>query len=424
MSSQPVAVSAISSRSRDPAFPLRTRLLLAATGSISAALVAAGLGFVALFEHHVERRIGAELETFLNQIIANLALGADGRIRLAQAPAEPRFERPLSGLYWQVQDERRPTLLRSRSLSDVVIELPGDEAPPGDIHRHTLAGPADQTLLVRERQIILQPEAEARQVRIAVAVDRRALIAARSALAADILPYLALLAGILMLAAWLQVRIGLAPLDALRRGVMAIRSGAQRRLSGEYPEEVMPLVEDMKGLLDAQERAIERARAWTADLAHGLKTPLMVLTADAQRLREQGNTPVADDLDQLAETMPRRIDRELIRARVRSQVQRRQARVEVGEVIERIVRTLRRTPRGAQLDWTIQVPAPVIASMLPDGLSELLSNLLGNATQWADKGDRGLGLRQRPREHPDRGRRAGCPGRPAGEAGPARCEAR
>jgi signal transduction histidine kinase len=365
---------------------LRARLLLAAIGSISAALVAAGLGFVALFEHHVERRIGAELETHLNQIIANLALGAGGRISLAQAPAEPRFERPLSGLYWQIQDEARPTLLRSRSLWDAVIELPSDEAAPGAIHRHTLAGPADQTLLVRERQIILRPEAEARRVRITVAVDRRELIAARNAFAADILPYLALLAGVLVLAAWLQVRIGLVPLDALRRGVMAIRSGAQRRLSGQYPEEVMPLVEEMNGLLDAQERAIERARAWTADLAHGLKTPLMVLTADAQRLREQGNTPVADDLDQLAETMRRRIDRELIRARVRSQVQTRQARVEVGEAVERIVRTLRRTPRGAQLDWTIQVPERLAAAMLPDDLAELLGNLLENATQWADKG--------------------------------------
>ncbi len=364
---------------------LRTRLLLAAAVSICAALVAAGAGFATLFEHHVERRIGAELETLLNQIIAKLRLGEDGRIRLGQAPAEPRFEQPLGGLYWQVRDETRPTLLRSRSLWDAVIELPGDEVAPGAVHRHTLAGPAGQTLLVRERQITLRPGAEAHRVRIAVAVDGGELIAARNAFAADMFPYLALLAGVLMLAAWLQVRIGLAPLDALRRGVMAIRSGAQPRLRSRYPEELMPLVEELNGLLEAQEQTIERARAWTADLAHGLKTPLMVLSADAQRLREQGNTPVAEDLDRLAETMRRRIDRELIRARIRSQPQTRQAQVEVGEAIERIVRTLRRTPRGSRLEWAVQVPEPVVAAMLPDDLAELLGNLLENATQWAER---------------------------------------
>lgn len=364
---------------------LRFRLLIASVVSVAGALLIAGLSLVALFERHVERRMGSELETYLNQIVANIGVAFDGRITFTHDLADPRFRQPLSGLYWQIQDDERPTLLRSRSLWDYVIELPGDELAFGAVHQHTLPGPAEQVVLVRERQIIFQPKTKERRLRIAVAVDQHDLLAARNAFAADMLPYLAMMAAVLVMAAWIQVRIGLAPLDAVRRGVTAIRSGAQRRLSRAYPDEVMPLVDEMNGLLEAQEQAIERARAWTADLAHGLKTPLMVLTSDSQRLREQGSTVIADDLEQLAETMRRRVDRELIRARVRSGIQIRQARADSAEAINRIVRTLKRTPRGAALEWTVQAPNEASAAILPDDLTELLGNLLENATKWAYK---------------------------------------
>jgi signal transduction histidine kinase len=146
----------------------------------------------------------------------------------------------------------------------------------------------------------------------------------------------------------------------------------------------MPLVEEMNGLLDAQEQAIEDARAWTADLAHGLKTPLTVLTSDAQRLRERGETEIAEDLEQLAETVRRRVDRELIRARVRTGSRAKQPRADVSETLHRLVRTLRRTPRGARLDWTLEAEEPALAPILPDDIAEMLGNLLENASKWAN----------------------------------------
>ena len=362
---------------------LRFRLLITSAVSISAALIIAGFGLVFLFQHHVERRIDAELETHLRQIIANMSFTDSGRITSTRDLADPRFRQPLSGLYWQIQDEGRPTILRSRSLWDAVMELPGDRLAPGIVHRHALSGPAGQSLLVRERQIMFGPPSEARRLRVAVAIDKRDLLSARHAFARDILPYLGVLALVLILAAWFQVKIGLVPLDAVRRGVSAIRSGASVRLAAEYPDEVTPLVEEMNALLHAQALAIERARAWTADLAHGLKTPLMVLSADSQRLRALGNTTIADDLDQLADTMRRRVDRELIRARVRSGVRLQQARADTGGLVERVVRTLRRTPAGADLNWTVQAPDGLFAMIVPDDLAELVGNLLENATKWA-----------------------------------------
>jgi signal transduction histidine kinase len=362
---------------------LRFRLLVAALVSVSAALLIAGISLILIFENHVEQRVASELDTYLNQITASVGVTDQGRIAFGRELADPRFQKPLSGLYWQIQDEERPTLLRSRSLWDSVIKLPEDELTLGAVHEHLLSGPAGQTLLVRERQFLLLPDTETHRVRIAVAVDKQGLIDARNAFASDMLPYLTVMAVLLLVAAWVQVRIGLAPLDEVRREVTEIRSGMISRLGHNYPAEVMPLVEEMNALLAAREQAVERARAWTADLAHGLKTPLMVLSADSQRLRDEGNTAIANDLDQLAETMRRRVDRELIRARVRSSAQMRSARADVLDVVDGVVRTLKRSPDGAALQWFVEGPQGAEAAIQSDDLTELLGNLLENAAKWA-----------------------------------------
>ncbi|WP_295383768.1 HAMP domain-containing sensor histidine kinase [uncultured Thiodictyon sp.] len=375
---------------------LRFRLLLAAALSTGLALLAAWVGLTALFEHHVERRVEAELDATLDQILSHLDTTPEGRIRFDRPLADPRFQAPLSGLYWQIEDRVRSTVLRSRSLWDAVLKLPEDEFPAGALRKLVLAGPGAQSLLVLERRIIYRVGAEDRRLRVAVGLDRREIIAARRHFGVDMLPYLALLGAFLVLAAWVQVRIGLAPLDEVRLGVRAIRDGDMRRLPAIYPDEVLPLTEEVNILLEAQERAIERARAWTADLAHGLKTPLVVLAADAERLRGLGQCEVAEDIDSLAQAMRRRVDRELIRARVRSRGEVTRAgsavgagwgatpaRADLAVTLGMVVRALERTPNGERLSWELDCPAPLPVPILPDDLAELLGNCLENASNWA-----------------------------------------
>ncbi|MBK5963962.1 histidine kinase [Thiocystis minor] len=362
---------------------LRVRLWIGAAVSITVALLVAGVGLVTLFERHVERRIGDELRRELNQLAAAITITPAGTVNLIREPLDPRFEQPLSGLYWQIDSDGQPGLLRSRSLWDAMIALPTDLLEPGGVHTHELAGPAGQWLLVRERRIRMQASGHSRVLRLAVGQNRAELTAARNAFAADMRPYLGLIVLLLALATLVQIQTGLAPLESVRRGVGAIRSGQDRRLADDYPDEVMPLVTEVNALLDARAQAVERARAWTADLAHGLKTPLSALVADAQRLRQDGHPTLADDLEQLATTMRRRVDRELIRARVRSGAATHQARVEVVDTIGRLLRTLRRTPDGERLEWQIDAPPAAYAALMPDDLLELLGNLLENAAKWA-----------------------------------------
>lgn len=362
---------------------LRFRLLAAAAVSVSLALIAAAFGLVLLFEHHVERRLDHELETDLRQLIARIELDADGRIHISSELSDPRFEEPISGWYWQIQDDKRLMLLRSRSLWDAKLDLPKDQLDLGVVHRHVLVGPVDQSLMVREQQVIMHPQAEARRLRVAVAMDRSELLTARQAFSADMLPYLALLALALMGATWVYVRMGLSPLDHVRQGVLAISSGDAQRLTDEFPDEVMPLVDEINELLMARDDAVERARAWTADLAHGLKTPLTALGADAQQLRNTGHTDMAENLDQLAQSMRRRVDRELIRARLRTAGVLVPRHTDMVAAAKGVIATLVRTPLGSRLSWHTELPESLEVGMARDDLTELLGNLMDNASKWA-----------------------------------------
>ena len=296
---------------------LRLRLLTMALLSIAAALVVSGFGLVILFQLHVEQRVDNELETYVRQIAGAIEFGRAGEIKLARSPADPRFELPLSGLYWQVVDDANQETLRSRSLWDTRLALPPDALDAATAHRHLLRGPNHAMLIVRERSVTYTTAGGKRTFRIAAAIDSAEVRAAGRAFAGDLAPSLVLLGVALLVASWLQVKVGLRPLEAMRRGVGAIRSGARARLPDDYPDEVTPLAEEVNNLLNAQDKAIERARTSAGDLAHALKTPLTVLGADARLLRARGESAIAQNIEDLALTMRRHIERALANARLR-----------------------------------------------------------------------------------------------------------
>jgi signal transduction histidine kinase len=356
---------------------LRLRLLLAAALSVLAALALSAFGLTLLFERHVERRVDAELGVFLDQIVAGLDRAADGSLALTLELADPRFEEPLSGLYWQVR--AGDTVLASRSLWDATLVLPQDELPDKAVHRHLVPGPGKATLIVLERSVTLPDRLGGGILRAAVAVDAAETASATRAFAVDLLPYIGVLAVFLIAAAYAQVAVGLQPLAAVRRRLADIRGGRQRRLGQAFPDEIQPLAGEVDALLDARERQAEKARARAGDLAHGLKTPLQVLAGSVDRLRAKGEEDVAQDIALVAGTMRRQVDHELAHARMAAAGP--DATADVGLVVERLIAVLGRTPAGSRLDWIVEIPAGTVARMDADDLAEALGNLLENAAR-------------------------------------------
>ncbi|MDH6261236.1 HAMP domain-containing sensor histidine kinase [Bradyrhizobium sp. BR13661] len=362
---------------------LRLRLVAGGIVAILVALAVSGAALIVLFERHVSRTLAQELDVHLKQLLSNIDVDSQGKLALMQPPVDPRFADPLSGLYWQLGDDHGQ-LLRSRSLWDSAVELPADRLSPGETHQHEAAGPGGQRVLVAERAITLSAGGKPVTIRLAVAEDLSRVSEASSAFAKDLSIALAILGCVLALATWVQVGVGLHPLIALRSEVADIRAGRIRHLPSSVPTEVQPLVEEVNALIDAQEHEIERSRGRAADLAHGLKTPLAALAADASRLRERGERVIASDIEAVGETMGRHVDRELARARARGRTRGSAATSAVVKpLVESIVATLVRTPEGRGVKFENLVVQDLCLPIDRTDLAEVLGNLIENGARHA-----------------------------------------
>ncbi|MCU0731774.1 MAG: HAMP domain-containing histidine kinase [Hyphomonas sp.] len=351
--------------------------------AIIGALVLAGIGLTYLFDRHIMRSLGDDLEVHLRQLLAAVELNAAGQPQLRREPADPRFNEPLSGLYWQLGTVSG-VASRSRSLWDTALRLPPDEQAPGEVHYHRLAGPAQTELLSVERTVFLTANGERMPVRAAVAADLARIKQARRDFVRELVPSLALLATALAAAAWVQIGLGLRPLVRIREGIAAIRTGRSGALEGAVPSEVEPLMHEINHLISAQEKDLERARGRAADLAHGLKTPLSALSSDVRALRARGENDIANRIEQVGEAMRRHIERELARARIRGKRGfQAQGTTAVLPLLESLVAIQRRTSAGERIDFVVEVDGGSTVAMDKADLAEVLGNLLENAGRHA-----------------------------------------
>jgi signal transduction histidine kinase len=357
---------------------IRLRLLAAAAVAIGIALVVAEVGLTYLFERHIERSVDADLGVHLRQLIAAISLAA-GKVAIGQQPGDPRFDQPFSGLYWQIETPDGTLLLASRSLWDGRLALPKGTNAVGGPEYSEITGP-DGALL---RALVRAVNVANTNLRVTVAIDHRQLTDASREFAVDLVPAMAILAVLLIAAVWIQVAVGLKPFDRLRIAVSDIIQGRSRRLPIEVPREVRPLADEINRLLEAQEHVLAKARTRAADLAHGLKTPLQVLAADIRTLRRKGETEIADEINEVAETLRRHVDRELARARIGTAAATAARESSFHDIANRVVNVLQRTPRGQALDFAIEAPDALMVPLDEADLAETIGNLAENASRFA-----------------------------------------
>ena len=186
-----------------------------------------------------------------------------------------------------------------------------------------------------------------------------------------------------MAAGYAVVRSGLAPFKEMRRRLADVQGGATRQLLGDYPAEVEPLVRDLNGLLAHHEAAASRAIAKAGDLAHGLKTPLAVLTHEAERARAAGHADLAAAIAEQVERMRRQIEYHLAHARAAASGATPGVHAAVADSAAGLARTLLRLHADRGLAIDVRVPADLTVRCQREDLDEMLGNLLDNACKWA-----------------------------------------
>ena len=362
---------------------IRTRFIIVSLISVTTALSFASWFLVALFADNYEKRIDTELTSHINRLAGALEFTPEGNLKTPESPADNRFYKAYGGLYWQIDDAARHTELRSPSLFDYALPLPADRHTVGAIHRYHLKGPEGGDVIVQERVLQFAAAGGPRVIRIAVAIDASVLDNAKGDFARAIIPYVAALAVFLVAMSVAQLMIGLRPLSTIASDLDDVRERRSQTLPGTYPRELSGLVGQLNRLLLAQASAIDKARSRASDLAHGLKTPLTILSNNAQKLEDKGETEMAGELDHLARQMLAHVNHELARARIAHSPEQRRSDADAPRLIADLIRTLKRTEDGERLDWVTDVPQTLMLPLDPNDFRDLIGNLLENASKWA-----------------------------------------
>ena len=311
------------------------------------------------------------LDAILKTVIASVEVGPGGTLAMTRPLGDPRFDRLYSGWYWQLTAADGQQL-RSRSLWDAAL------APQGggpDLQVRSMTGPNGEPLLVVERDIRFAGQAEATHV--LVAGDRREVSDGVRRFDLLLAVSLGLLGLGVMIAIVLQVRFGLRPLRDLAVDLRAVREGDAPRLSGRYPVEVAPLADGFNEVLDRDAALIERARTHVGNLAHALKTPLAVVSAELQGDGDRST------MQAQLQAMRRMIEHHLARARSSVGAGRFAPRVPVRPVAEAAAAVLAKVHRDRGLAFDIAVADGVAFRGHREDLEEILGNLMENACKWA-----------------------------------------
>lgn len=350
-------------------------------------LVASGLILSTLFRDHVRQQFVERLTADLDQVMAKLEVDARGLPSLDPSQlSDPRWTRPHSGLYWQVDGAGsggQPGLLRSRSLWDEDLDAPRDHPAMGELHVHEVLNHGGRPLLLIERG--LQADGAKQPWRVMVASDMASMQQATGRFNTVLVWSLLLLLLLLTAGALLQVTLGLAPLGRLREALGALRDGRTQRLTGHYPDEVQPLVDDLNGVLDRQDEMLARARAQAGNLAHALKTPLTILGQGASQAVDSPsalNELPALVIDQV-HVARRHVDWHLARSRAAAAQGAMGLRAPLRPVVDGLVRVMQKVHADKALAVKADIDAKLTFAGEPQDLQEMLGNLLDNACKAA-----------------------------------------
>lgn len=193
--------------------------------------------------------------------------------------------------------------------------------------------------------------------------------------------FMGFLALVALVTGFTVVRAGFSPFTELRRRLADVERGTERQLLGDYPAEIQPLVSDLNALLAHRDDAVRRAIAKAGDLAHGLKTPLAVMSQEAERAAAAGHADLAAVLAEQVERMRRQIEYHLAHARAAAGSSSG-ARCAVGGSARPLARTLLRLHAERGLTIDVLVPDDHVVRCQREDLDEMLGSLLDNACKW------------------------------------------
>jgi two-component system OmpR family sensor kinase len=186
----------------------------------------------------------------------------------------------------------------------------------------------------------------------------------------------------------------LKPLESLAAAVKSRSPTSLRPLDSRVPQEIEPVVASLNDLLARLTRALELQRAFVADAAHALRTPLTALNLQIQ-LAERADTPEerAAALATVKDGVSRAthlVEQLLTLARQEPEAaDRPMTTIDLGELASEVVAAYAALAEAKNVDLGLsRRDEGVVVTGERDALRTLLSNLVDNALRYTPSGGR------------------------------------
>ncbi|MGB5835088.1 MAG: HAMP domain-containing sensor histidine kinase [Thiohalocapsa sp.] len=354
---------------------LAARLNLGLTLSLALLIAAAWwLGHEAL-HRSTELYVLSRLQHDTEALLGKLRHRADGKPQLTGDGSMPIYGQPFSGHYFKIITDDGDSL-RSRSLWDRDLDL--NLIPHGATNEWKIHGPMGQSLLVRGAGYQVDGEF----VTVAVAEDLTPLLFALRGFERLFAVLAVVGLGSMILIQRLIVRQTFRRLRPVYRNIDDLERGSKRCLTEAVPDEILPLVRKLNGLLAVYDKRLARSRNAAGNLAHAIKGPLNLILQQLERPGRQ----LADDTRsvciQQVERLRALVERELKRARIAGGGAPGSVFDPASELP--VLRDLLlRTYLGKDLtvNCAVDLQTPLAADR--EDMLELFGTLLDNACKWA-----------------------------------------
>jgi two-component system heavy metal sensor histidine kinase CusS len=174
-------------------------------------------------------------------------------------------------------------------------------------------------------------------------------------------------------------------IDHLRENDLSVRLRAP-----DAPSELQPVIDKLNGLLARLESAFAREKAFTADVAHELRTPLSALltTFEVCRSRprdEAGYVAAIDKCRQVAQRMKDMVEALLVLTRADAgQLSLKTKKIDAADLLEDTwaLFVARAQERNLSVEW--KVSGPIFIETDPEKLLIIFQNLFDNSICYAN----------------------------------------
>jgi signal transduction histidine kinase len=229
---------------------------------------------------------------------------------------------------------------------------------------------------------------QAQPVIVQIAEPQSARVQAKRDLLLQLLSRQAAQLALVLSLVWLFIRLGLRPLDELRRELKQRRPQDRTLLESNRSEELAPVVGALNEQLRSQQESIDQQRKFLADASHQLRTPLAVLRTQVQGMLFK-QTEAPDALPKMLRTIDRATgltNQLLSMAKVEQLVKRGDwCEVNLKQVAQDVALEFAPLIARKRLDFSLQAN-PVMLMTDAWLLGELVKNLVSNAIHHSKKG--------------------------------------